>query len=204
MKKSIWILIILFLIPNSKIKAEDWTDMMHEVSFSYGVFPVQDLLGYYENYFVKQRVKSSMEAFDDKAKFGAFSVSYLFYPDENIGLGLIYSYHNGDKEILKGKTPIGTCYSSFHTIAPSFKYNWYNYDYFTLYTRINMGVSIATAKFSYFDLDKQREGEKTEVKPFFMYQVSPIGVELGRQVAGFLEAGFGHLGTVTVGLRYRL
>ena len=37
-----------------------------------------------------------------------------------------------------------------------------------------------------------------------MYQVSPIGIEVGRQIAGFVEVGFGHMGTAMAGIRYRM
>lgn len=37
----------------------------------------------------------------------------------------------------------------------------------------------------------------------FTFQVSPIGVELGRTIAGFAEAGFGATGVLTLGVRAR-
>lgn len=202
MKKSILLLIVLFFSLGFKGKAQDWTDLQHEVSLSYGFLPVLDLLDYYEDYFDPSA--SSVNLYDDKGRFGSLNISYLFYPDENWGVGLIYSYTNSDKDILYNHLPVGDFYNSFHTIAPSFKYNWYNYDYFTLYSRVNIGVSIATAKATFFDAQNRREEEDRRTKAFFMYQASPIGMELGRQIAGFVEAGFGHMGTVMAGVRYRM
>lgn len=200
MKKRLLLFVVMLLSLSFQGKAEDWTDLQHEVSLSYGGLPVVDLLGYYENYFTPSASQASL--YDDKGKFGAFNISYLFYPDENWGLGLVYSYTNSDKLILNNKKIAGDFYNSFHSICPSFKYNWYNYNFITLYSRVNAGIAIATTKASYIS-QKQVE-QKTATKAFFMYQVSPIGIEVGRQVAGFVEAGFGHMGTVMAGLRYRM
>lgn len=200
MKKRLLLFVVMLLSLSFQGKAEDWTDLQHEVSLSYGGLPVVDLLGYYENYFTPSASQASL--YDDKGKFGAFNISYLFYPDENWGVGLVYSYTNSDKLILNNKKITGDFYNSFHSICPSFKYNWYNYNFITLYSRVNAGVAIATTKASYIS-QKQVE-QKTATKAFFMYQVSPIGIEVGRQVAGFVEAGFGHMGTVMAGLRYRM
>ncbi|WP_146059479.1 hypothetical protein [Parabacteroides chinchillae] len=63
---------------------------------------------------------------------------------------------------------------------------------------------MATTKVSFYDEQEHQATEKTKVTPFFMYRASPIGWELGRQFAGFVEAGFGHMGAVVAGLRYRM
>ncbi|WP_102406141.1 hypothetical protein [Parabacteroides bouchesdurhonensis] len=202
MKKIVLFLAILFSFAIYEVQAEDWTDLQHEVSFSYGGFPVFDMLDYYENHF--NPVEGSVDFYDDKGKFGSFNISYLFFPDENWGIGLVYSYNNSDKRILNNLLPVGDFNNSFHTIAPSFKYNWYNYDFITLYSRVNLGVTIATSKASFFNETEHQTEEKTKVTPFFMYQVSPIGIELGRQFAGFVEVGIGHMGVAMAGLRYRM
>lgn len=204
MKKYLLSLFCVLLLSGSfEGKAEGWTDLQHEVSLSYGGLPVFDLLNHYENYFKPDN--PALNLFDDKGNFGSINISYLFYPDENWGIGLIYSYTNSDKRIFNNEKSyiMGDFLNSFHTIAPSFKYNWYNYDFVTLYSRINAGITIATAEASYIS-ETGRPAAKTEVKALFMYQVSPIGIELGRQIAGFVEVGFGHMGTAMAGLRYRM
>lgn len=200
MKKSLLLLAVMLFSFGFQTRAEDWTDLQHEVSISYGGLPVLDLLDYYEGYFKPSG--DNVGFYDDKGKFGSLNLSYIFYPDENWGLGLVFSYTNSDKRIVNKASIMGDFSNSFFTIAPSFKYNWFNYDFITLYSRLNAGVSIATAQASY--VGERTRQEKTEVKAFFMYQASPIGIELGRQIAGFVEVGFGHMGTAMAGLRYRL
>lgn len=202
MKKILLLIVVMLFSFNVKGKAADWTDLQHEISLSYGGLPVFDLLNYYEGYFKPAGTTANL--YDDKGKFGSLNISYLYFPDESWGIGLVYSYNNSDKRITDKQKLVGNFYNSFHTIAPSFKYNWYNYDYFTLYSRVNVGVTIATAQASYMNATTKQPEETTKVKPFFMYQVSPIGVELGRQIAGFVEVGFGHMGTAMAGIRYRM
>lgn len=202
MKNSLLVLSVMLFACCFQSKAQDCTDMQHEVSLSYGGLPVADLLNHYEHYF--DPVGEFANLYNDKGKFGALNVSYIFYPDENWGFGLVYSYTNSDKRIMStNDNIIGDFFNSFHSICPSFKYNWYNYDFITLYSRLNAGVAIATSKASYITSSLE-PNEKTEVKAFFMYQVSPIGIEVGRQMAGFVEVGFGHMGTAMAGIRYRM
>lgn len=202
MKKSVLLLVAMLFALAFQGKAQDWTDMQHEVSLSYGGLPVADLLHHYEHYF--DPVGESANLYNDKGKFGALNISYIFYPDETWGIGLVYSYTNSDKRIIAGTDNIiGDFFNSFHSICPSFKYNWYNYNFITLYSRLNAGVAIATSKASYIT-DRLEPAEKTQIKAFFMYQVSPIGIEVGRQMAGFVEVGFGHMGTAMAGIRYRM
>lgn len=201
MKKSVLLLVVMLFSLSFQVKAEDWTDLQHEVSLSYGGLPVLDLLSYYDGYFKPSDTRPGF--YDDKGKFGSLNISYTFFPDETWGIGLVYSYTNSDKRIINESKVLGDFSNSFHTIAPSFKYNWYNRDFITLYSRMNAGLAIATTRESYVG-DRPDQIESTKVKAFFMYQVSPIGIEVGRQIAGFVEAGFGHMGTVMAGLRYRL
>ncbi|MFR8359096.1 MAG: hypothetical protein ACLVEJ_27885 [Parabacteroides sp.] len=201
MKKILLVLAMMLFVVCFQSKAQDWTDLQHEVSLSYGGLPAADLLHHYENYFDPSA--ESVNLYDDKGKFGALNISYIFYPDEEWGIGLIYSYTNSDKRIIANEKIVGDFVSSFHSICPSFKYNWYNYNFITLYSRLNAGVAIATAKASFIN-DENKPDEETKVKAFFMYQVSPIGIELGRQIAGFVEVGFGHMGTAMAGIRYRM
>lgn len=202
MKKGLWLLAAVLCCLSYQAKAQDWTELQHEVSLSYGGLPVVDLLDHYENYF-NPPASADADLFDDKGKFGSLNISYLFYPDENLGFGVVYSYTNSDKRIVRDKKLVGDFYNSFHSICPSIKYNWYTYKFLTLYSRINAGIAIATTKATYINTESRPE-EKTATKAFFMYQVSPIGIEVGRQIAGFVEVGFGPMGTVMAGLRYRM
>ena len=149
MKKSVLLFTMMLFALCFQSKAQDWTDMQHEVSLSYGGLPVADLLHHYERYFDPSA--ESVDLYDDKGKFGALNISYLFYPDEDWGIGLVYSYTNSDKRILAGDKIVGDFFNSYHSICPSFKYNWYNYNFITLYSRVNAGIAIATAKASFIN-----------------------------------------------------
>ena len=202
MKTKVVVLLVLLITIGTKAKAQDWMELNHEISLSYGVLPALDILDRYENYF--KPAENSVHYYDDKGRFGSFNLSYLIFPDEVMGIGLIYSYTNADKKISHEGKAIGTFVNSFHTIAPSFKYNWFNADWITLYSRANIGITIATGKGDFYNKNQHQTEERSKVRCFLMYQASPIGIELGRQVAGFVEAGFGHMGTVMAGVRYRM
>ena len=77
MKKSVLLFTMMLFALCFQSKAQDWTDMQHEVSLSYGGLPVADLLHHYERYFDPSA--ESVDLYDDKGKFGALNISYLFY-----------------------------------------------------------------------------------------------------------------------------
>lgn len=83
MKKNLLLLSMMLFAFCFQSKAQDWTDLQHEVSLSYGGLPAVDLLHHYENYFDPST--ESVNLYDDKGKFGALNISYIFYPDEDWG-----------------------------------------------------------------------------------------------------------------------
>ena len=69
MKKILLVLAMMLFVVCFQSKAQDWTDLQHEVSLSYGGLPAADLLHHYENYFDPST--ESVNLYDDKGKFGA-------------------------------------------------------------------------------------------------------------------------------------
>ena len=51
MKKGLLLLAAVLCALSYQAKAQNWTDLQHEVSLSYGGLPVADLMSYYEDYF---------------------------------------------------------------------------------------------------------------------------------------------------------
>lgn len=78
--------------------------------------------------------------------------------------------------------------------------NWFRTrrDVFGMYTKAGMGVWIVN-----YGLMVDTADQKTGTKVNFAGQLSPVCLEVGRTVSGFLELGVGMQGVVQTGLRVR-
>ena len=87
---------------------------------------------------------------------------------------------------------IKTSTSLIFQVVPQARFNWVSRDLVKMYSSIGIGALIG------YDLDKC-----FDILPTF--QVTPIGIEVGRKVFGFCEGGIGMMyfgGMVGVGYRF--
>jgi hypothetical protein len=92
-------------------------------------------------------------------------------------------------------------WGSFLTIAPELTVAYMDtrkdYIRVRLYGSLSYGVSILGDNHTGI-------GEVDESGPkFYAFQITPFAVRVGRQVAGFVELGFGYKGIVNGGLSFR-
>ena len=79
--------------------------------------------------------------------------------------------------------------STYYSLIPSVKLNWYKRDWFGAYSRFGVGPTLRN---------------KAGVNSLKLgYQASLLGLEVGRNFRFFAEGGFGTHGLALVGLRYR-
>lgn len=117
---------------------------------------------------------------------GVLGVNYRYYLTRDVTLGLGFGYENISN------------WGSFVTFAPELTVAYLDTRQertrIKLYGAFSYGISI---------LQDQNVGvghaDETGPKPW-AFQATPLGVRLGRQVAGFLEVGFGYKGIVNGGI----
>lgn len=131
---------------------------------------------------------------------GAIGVEYHRYVHPGIAVGAVLGYEGGTMRFstLSGEDENGEpVYSpgsedanrfSFIEFMPSVTFKWFSLPSLSMYSRVALGAM----------LDLSGDG-KTLV---FAFQASPAGIDFGTgRFRGFLEAGFGCQGILTVGLR---
>lgn len=179
--------------PGAYTLYTDYRYSFHEVSLSYGMIPVNDITSVMSGLF------PSVAGYDisERRGTGAVSLGYSYRLTPRITVGGILGYSGNMSVVLNN--PGSYIYKNFYSILPQVKLEWYRSGIVTLYSRLAAGVSIINIK------DQKGSMVNDELTAAsFMFQVSPIGIELGYSVAGFLEAGFGATGVVMLGIRVRL
>ena len=82
---------------------------------------------------------------------------------------------------------------------PAIKWYWVNKNSLGVYSKGAAGAAFLNST----EKDPANNISEDESKTYFMYQLSLIGVEFGKQFRGFAEVGFGEQGFVLAGVRYK-
>ena len=122
---------------------------------------------------------------------GTASIGYLRYVHDVVGIGVIgayeYGWHN-DTGYYGGSY---TSHQHYLTMMAQVKLYWFNRRYVGMYSRFAAGAQYSQGTFS------------TEAVPTWRaaLQLSPICLEAGGRVRGFLELGIGDIGYLNVGVK---
>lgn len=171
-----------------------YVDMMqyrHHVSLAYGMVSVYDVEPMLGGLFPELEASG----LDEGVNMGAVTLGYGYQLSKQLTVGGVFSYA-GQFGTIQTKPATYVVQQNFFSIMPQVKYNWLNRETWRLYSRVAAGVVVANV--GYQDGTEINE-RQTAVS--FAFQVSPIGFEFGRVLAGFVEAGFGATGVLAVGIR---
>lgn len=187
------------------IKEENWsgnpyeygrnTEYMlsfHDISLSYGFLTMNDITDVMKGLFEYSLADAPMEG---SMRTGSMNLGYTYRLTPSLTVGGLFGY-SGNAGNIEGTA--SRVFTSYYSLMPQVRLEWYRKKAWTLYSRLALGVVIANVT--------QQTGtaiDNSLTAAAFTFQVSPIGVELGRTVAAFAEAGFGATGVLTIGVRAR-
>lgn len=187
------------------IKEEDWsgnpyeygrnTEYMlsfHDISLSYGFLTMNDITDIMKELFQYSLAAAPTNGF---MRTGSMNLGYTYRLTPSITVGGLFGYSGNSGSIEGTASKVVT---NYYSLMPQMKLEWYRKKAWTLYSRLALGVVIANAT--------HQTGtaiDNSITAATFTFQVSPIGVELGRTIAAFAEAGFGATGVLTIGVRTR-
>ena len=134
------------------------------------------------------------------SRTGTFSFSYgfEFNPWLEIDFPIIISVGSG--EFISGTnqavSPPYNYYDTWAYIMPTARINWLRNEWFALYTKAGIGGGA---------LNRWESDDKTLTYwPVFAWQVTPVGVEFGKNWFNFfIEGGYGYTGLVQAGFKFK-
>lgn len=154
----------------------------NEISVSYGLGSAADI-----NLFVKGFVFYMFSADEEDFKIdgtGSVAAEYFRQVSPLVSVGGVFVY-NGVTTTQENVTTR----KNYFSLLPGVKFNWYQREWFGAYSKFSAGVKLIHTP------------EATNVK--FATQASLLGLEVGKRLRIFGEAGFGDQGAMLLGLRYR-
>lgn len=168
---------------------DDWfLSPRNEITLSYGLVSINDFSNIMNNFF------PSVGKIDGRPIWatGSINLGYMYQLYDNLSVGGIFGYSGN----MGNMTERGAVIKNFFSIMPQAKYEWYRRGKIKLYSRLAAGVLVVSINNASGNTDIP---DKTAAS--FTFQASPIGIEIGRYVAFFAEAGFGATGVLTMGIK---
>lgn len=175
--KKFFIILVAALAATLNLSAQD--DWKHELSISYGFGAFTDLSSSY--------LKGIFSGGKQTNYIGPFGIEYFYRTKSALGVGVVGTFSTCKwNENNKART-------KYMSIMPAIKYNWFNREHLSLYSKVALGVILG--------IDSGDDDNKTSAS--LGWQASLVGAEFGSAFRGFVEVGCGEQGIILAGLRYK-
>lgn len=125
----------------------------------------------------------------------SFGINYEITPWLELNVPFVYSHNNGRQEFRDREKNNQT--DDWFTLLPSLRVNWLRNNWISLYTRAGIGLGLGNR---WVSVDQDQSA-----KAIFGWQVSPLGVEMGKgNFCFFVEGGYGFTGVVSAGIKLKV
>ena len=128
---------------------------------------------------------------------GAWSLAYDYRFKRWFDLGLTLGYYGEYSRSYSNRdsSPAGRNRAHFITVMPVARFTWFNTNWVRMYSSVGLGATFGCGR---FDLEGGQP-DKTTVA----FQLTPVGIAVGRSLFGFAEIGAGAQGVLMMGVGYR-
>ncbi|MEJ5145539.1 MULTISPECIES: porin family protein [unclassified Sphingobacterium] len=193
MKKSIFIAITTVVGFVFNTQAQEYKK--HEIRIDYSDATPLVIADVFTNAFVS--AISGSESSNEQA-FGMLSAGYRYALSNRFSIGADLSYANASSD-MKNKSTNEITYrkSNFYMVLPTAKYSYVKSGIIDFYGTVASGAILANGS------DRTDHEKTTTNDIIFAFQVNPLGLRIGKDWGGFLEAGYGFKGIFALGASYR-
>lgn len=144
-----------------------------------------------------------------------FSIQYMYRVSPKLKVGAVATYQQTSSKLMVadkqgGYHEAAKATNNYFVVMPAVKAMWVEKKNIGLYSKLAVGISIASNKAEMTNGAKESTpGEltnriKSDKGTRFAYQVSAIGLEVGsKNLRGFAELGYGFQGIGQVGICYK-
>lgn len=211
----------LYFLYNNSVSAQNFAVGRQEVGVSYGYWTSEQVLISLEQPYHTDMIDYTNSSLDflkaekifgvpwnqpvtltGRNRSGAIFATYLFKPIEQLGAGIGMGFQTESGNFITtypGSTSplkVGTYKRTIVTLAPELRLSYAYNDWFHLYGLLGLGRS-----FYRETVTRDSDGVTETINGgYWMFQVSPLGIKVGKKIAGFIEGGFGYKGLARGGV----
>lgn len=173
--------VIFLLLISVALSSAAQNRYRNEIAVTYAPLSDSDLKGFMLKYIgqtISKEAKVQMP--------GTFGIEYFRSLGDLVSVGAmggVYLFFSQEE----GKNDFN--YANYCLMA-GVKLHWYQREWFAAYSKFGFGASYLGYK-------------KDDHPVHFAFQASLLGVEVGKRLCGFVEAGVGDQGVALIGARYR-
>lgn len=213
MKKSLstFILLSILCITNAQIDTNSWKHTLprHDMQVSIGAPSLFSSIIAVGGFFNNNYAPSPDEWFDNYTykgmifTTGSLSLAYKYRITKWFWIGATASYtgfFENDKDQITDQI-VGGNRCHVISIMPSIRFSWLNKPIVTIYSGLGVGAILFYNKYEEKANDIPMETTETYICPGF--QLTAVGVHVGKKWYGHFEIGCGIQGFINVGFGYK-
>ncbi|MFP4488176.1 MAG: hypothetical protein ACLFN1_02630 [Bacteroidales bacterium] len=188
-------IILLFTVSNYKSHSQT-IGHDHEFTVGVGFVTTDQVLGVFIDIF--RALGTLGNVYSDNVNYtGALYLNYKYFftPRFAAGLSVLTDKARGDL-VNDDDQVLGSFNRRALTLAPEVSLSYVNRKSFRMYGMIGAGYTFGREK-STNDLG---EDNYTSSYNHINFQLSPLGLRLGKQIGAFAEIGFGYKGILNIGI----
>jgi hypothetical protein len=192
MKKQKSFLLIIFLLLILQQTNAQRIRSTHEVAFSYGIGGVFDFTNVYEGPLLKmsKAVMGDSIGINKRSSTGAIVFAYQHHFSTKVSALAMFGFESLKNNATLHKELIGEVSHTSITVAAEVQYRYFEMKKVAVYCGLGAGMAIINSK------SKPNNGmlKKSNSTSQFIFQVTGLGVRVGKKLAGIAEIGYGYKG----------
>ncbi len=187
---KIYKFILLFFVLSTAFAYSQ--DKMHEVRVSYGIGTTSEIIDAFSD--ILMSGLSGKKYTKNTNYSGAIILGYKYKLNKRVRLGGTFTYEKSDAKAYSDKVYVGKFNRNYYTIAAEADFNYFSSKYVDIYGSLGLGGTLYHEKYT------SEDNEKDNNEIFHInYQVTPIGIKLGKNIGAFAELGVGYKGIISAG-----
>lgn len=183
-----------FMEAEEKIEFQQQMAMPNAISFNVGYYSVENIL---------TSLSGLLFAFDKNIQetrqytTPTVGIRYLHTLNRTFTVGCAANFSSFIREGVRQSNGVKVKQNCNNVaLSAECRFTYLRKGIFKMYGTLGLGVS-------YWNIIEQAEATDAQHGAFFNFNVSPLGMRLGKQVGGFLEFGLGYRGLVSAGVDVR-
>ena len=199
--KKILMMAVTAILAATGVQAQNgYEETKHEVAVGFGALSNSQWIDVFEDVSLTS-ITAGQARFNNEHFSGPISVEYFYHAKPWLGVGGVVAFGQNKQDMLLLGEKEGELKHSYYTLMPAVKLDWLRKQYFGMYSKLAVGLTLRTES---LDSDAPNVKAETETMAHVNWQLSALGIEAGAPtLRGFVELGFGEQGIALIGLRYK-
>ncbi|MDR3308811.1 MAG: hypothetical protein LBS80_02525 [Tannerella sp.] len=195
--KMVLIISFIAIVSFTGLKAQG-DERKHEFSIGAGIFSTSNIVFAIGDAIVNGINITGDAKFEEHTASPVYHLGYKYYLSRKIGLGATLTAGTEKAKGMISNQYDGELKRFYSNIAIESSFNYVNTEYVKVYALAGVGLLYLQQAYT-----PQNEKKKEQSLCTADFQITPIGVKVGKTAGCYLEAGFGYKGIVSCGVFYR-